>query len=256
MNIQFSHANGFGASTYNYFFSLLQPHQVKAIELIGHGKYPVAPNWQPLAQELIDYIETHHSSPVVGIGHSLGGAITLYAAQARPDLFQQVIFLDPPIFAPFKRNIIQFLKKYTNQYDKISPAGRAKMRRQYFKNKAMAFDYFKSKTLFKDFAPPCFEDYVNNGLKTNEKHGFELAFSRGIEYQIFRAFPKFSSAIKLEMPSHFIYSNQYNVLWKSDIRWLKKLLKSTTFIEFDGGHLFPMEQPEKLAELLKTLIVE
>jgi len=254
MNIQFSHANGFGASTYNYFFSLLKPHTVKAVELIGHGKYPVAPNWKPLAKELIEYIETHHNEPVIGIGHSLGGAITLYAVLERPDLFRQVIFLDPPIFGAFKRSAMSFLKNWTNQYDKISPSGRTLTRKQFFETKVEAFEYFKPKSLFKNFAPVCFEDYVNNGLKVNEEYGFELAFSRSIEYQVFRAFPNFKSKIELPIPSQFIYSNQYKVLWKSDIQFLKSKLKGTEFIKFDGGHLFPMEKPKETVELIKSLI--
>lgn len=254
MNIQFSHANGFGANTYNYFFSLLEPHTVKAVELIGHGKYPVAPNWLPLADELIEYIENHHTEPVIGIGHSLGGAITLYAVLKRPELFRQVIFLDPPIFRPFKRNTMTLLKKVGNQYDKISPAGRTKNRKRYFTTKEEAFEYFKPKGLFKDFAQPCFEDYVNNGLKINKQHGFELAFSRSIEYQVFREFPNFKSKVTLPIPSHFIYSNQYKVLWKMDIAWLKSRLQGTEFIRFDGGHLFPMEKPREVAELIKGLI--
>lgn len=254
MNIQFSHANGFGASTYNHFFSLLEPHTVKAVELIGHGKYPVAPNWQPLADELIEYIENHHTEPVIGIGHSLGGAITLYAVLKRPELFRQVIFLDPPIFAPFKRGVMTFLKKRTNLYDKISPAGRTLTRKQYFKNRTEALEYFKPKSLFKNFVPESLKDYVNNGLKTNGEHGFELAFSRSVEYQVFREFPNFKSKVTLPIPSHFIYSSYYNVLWKMDINWLKSRLQGTEFIKFDGGHLFPMEKPELAGDLIKNLI--
>ena len=39
-----------------------------------------------------------------------------------------------------------------------------------------------------------------------------------------------------------------------DIETLKRKFVNTQFISFEGGHLFPFEQPEKTAELIKTLI--
>ena len=34
-------------------------------------------------------------SGIVGIGHSLGGVTTMYAALQRPDLFRALVFIDP-----------------------------------------------------------------------------------------------------------------------------------------------------------------
>lgn len=254
-NIQFSHANGFGLKTYTHFLSFLEPYEVKGVELIGHDKYTVAPNWKPLAQELIKYIENNHDMPVIGIGHSLGGAVTLYAAEERPDLFKQVIFLDPPLFGGWKRRGMKIMK-FFGQLDKIGPSGLAKKRREYFPTQQAAFDYFSSKKFFAPFDKKCFENYVEFGLKPNKEHGFELAFSKEIEYQVFRELPDLKRNTTLKMPSHFIYSNQYKVLDPKDIQWLKSNLNQTDFRPFDGGHLFPLEQPEETAELIKSLIIK
>lgn len=253
--IQFSHANGFGAGTYHYFLNALAPHPVKAVAQFGHNGYEVAPRWQPLAQELIDYIEQHHQQPIIGIGHSLGGGVTLLAAQQRPDLFQKIILLDPPLFAPVKRSVMEFLK-IINQYDKQTPAARTRVRRQFFESKQEAYDYFKNKKVFRHFHPECFNDYIKNGLMPHPENGYQLAFSREIEYQIFRQLPIIRKKIDLPMPCHFVYSGHYNVLWKTDIRFLQSWLVGAHFHSFDGGHLFPLEQPNAAAKMIKRLILE
>jgi pimeloyl-ACP methyl ester carboxylesterase len=251
--IQFAHSNGFGFSTYRHLFSFLGDFDIKGVELMGHGAYEIEPNWLPLGQELIEYIEKNQTSPVIGIGHSLGGAALLYAAEARPDLFKQLIFLDPPLFNPFKRGVIQFIKAI-GFYDKIAPSGMAKIRREYFSSKEEAYQYFKKKRLFKPLDDQFTRDYANYGLKENLEHGFELAFSREIESRVFENFPKLKKKILFEIPSSFIYSNQYNVLWKSDIRWLKRTLPNTNFIPIEGVHLFPQQYPAATAELIEKLI--
>ena len=251
--IQFLHANGFGIKTYSHFFSFLKPYPIAGTELIGHGKYRPTPNWRPLAKELIEHIESHQNEPVIGIGHSFGGAALLYAAQERPELFKQVIFFDPPVFNRTKQVLFNFLK-LTGKYDKVSPAGLAKVRKQYFSTKEEAYKYFASKKFFQTFEEQCLKDYVNYGIKPNKEHGFELAFTREIEYEVFRQVPNIGKKIRLSMPSHFIYSNQYKVLQKRDIEWLKKTLPNTEFIGFEGGHLFPQEKPKEVAELIKRLI--
>lgn len=254
-SIQFAHSNGFGFETYRQLFSYLNEYEIKGVQLMGHGKHAVEPNWRPLGKELIEHIEKNQTSPVIGIGHSLGGAALLYAVEARPDLFRQVIFLDPPLFNPFKRGVMQLIK-LLGFYDRIAPSGMAKVRRQYFSSQKEAYQYFKEKRLFQPLQDQFTRDYADYGLKAHPEHGFELAFSREVEYEVFRNFPNIKKKINLSIPSSFIYSNQYKVLWKSDIRWLQKTLPNTNFMAFEGVHLFPQQYPEKTANLIKKLIVE
>ena len=97
-SIQFSHANGFPAPVYEPFLRHFSQHDIHAIPVLGEGKYTIRNSWKSLARELIDTIEARQTGPVVGIGHSLGGVATFWAAQQRPDLFSHVFLLDPPIF--------------------------------------------------------------------------------------------------------------------------------------------------------------
>jgi alpha-beta hydrolase superfamily lysophospholipase len=49
-------------------------------------------DWTKMVHALVDDIE-NRNEPVVGLGHSFGGAMMLCAASARPNLFRQVIII-------------------------------------------------------------------------------------------------------------------------------------------------------------------
>ena len=251
--IQFAHANGFPAKTYQEFFKHFNEYDLNYVPIMAHGKFGVAPNWKPLGQELITNIKEHNQTPVAGIGHSMGGAALMYAAHWQPELFDKIIFLDPPLF-PIHKIIGMRLMRFFGTLDKVGPSGRAKTRKTHFESYNSAFQYFKPKKLFKNFHPNCFEDYVKHGLKPSKNGGVELAFSASVEYQVFRTMAHIPGKIAYSMPSYFIYSAHHSVLQAKDIETLKRKFVNTQFISFEGGHLFPFEQPEKTAELIKTLI--
>lgn len=251
--IQFAHANGFPAKTYNEFFKHLDIYDLKYVPIMGHGEFGISPKWKPLGQELIANITTHNQTPVIGIGHSMGGAALMYAAHSEPRLFDKIIFLDPPLF-PLRKirgmNIMRFL----GLLDRIGPSGKAKKRKTHFESYEAAYQYFKPKKLFHHFHPNCLKDYVKHGLIPSKDGGLELAFNAKIEYEVFRTMAHIYGKVAFQMPSYFIYSNQYTVLQPKDIEALKHKFTNTQFIPFSGGHLFPLEQPKETADLIKLLI--
>ena len=131
-HIQFSHANGFPAKSYNYLFSLLNSQNINTIETMGHAGYTNKKDLTHLRDELIADIEKLQQ-PVIGIGHSSGSAATILAAGRRPDLFKHLILLDPIIFSSQKRLAIR-MAKTLKLWDKFSPAEQTKRRRNDFSN--------------------------------------------------------------------------------------------------------------------------
>ena len=87
--LHFSHANGFPAACYRKMFSHLErDFEIGFINTIGHDpRVPVTDGWPHLVEELIERIEGYRQ-PVLGVGHSLGGYLTMLAAIARPELFR------------------------------------------------------------------------------------------------------------------------------------------------------------------------
>ncbi len=254
-DIVFSHANGFPYDTYRHFLSLLAPHTVTGVPKLGHGAFKPLRNWYPLVDELIAHIETHHTQPVAGVGHSLGGVLTFWAAIRRPDLFEKVIILDSPMFSIYKRIPLWVAQKMGISGKIVPPAKKTRHRRTEFASKEEALHFFERRALFKHFDPQSLRDYVEYGLVPTEK-GFTLSFSAEMEYRLFCQTPAKLGKKEPQVPSYFLYATTHQVLQPNDVEWLKRALKSTTFLPIEGGHMFPLEQPEHAAALLKQLIAE
>ena len=249
---QFSHANGFPAGSYTYLFELLNNTKVNFVEKMGHGDYPLNKNLYNFADELIDSIEQTHNEPVIGIGHSLGGVVTLLAVSKRPDLFKKVIVLDPVLFSKRKRYIVWLLRKI-GITDWLGVTKKAKKRRTHFSSLEEVRKIYKQKSLFKRFHPNCFEDYLKYGFIQSED-GINLAFSSKVEADVFRY-------IQIKIPPNLdklsgvlIYGNYSDTFWKSDMKWWKRNFPNFEIISFEGGHLFPFEKPEETAKLLNKYI--
>jgi pimeloyl-ACP methyl ester carboxylesterase len=54
-------------------------------------------SWKKVIRHLIVQIE-NRKEPVIGLGHSFGGAIMVCAAASRPDLFRKLIIIGIPIY--------------------------------------------------------------------------------------------------------------------------------------------------------------
>ncbi|MCI2283470.1 alpha/beta hydrolase [Colwellia sp. MSW7] len=88
-----------------------------AHEKYGHDeRYPVENNWQPLVDELIDFVkqqlDVHQQKQVINVGHSFGGVISFIAACQQPELFSGLIMLDPPVITGSTAFMMKFLKKH------------------------------------------------------------------------------------------------------------------------------------------------
>lgn len=253
--IQFSHANGFSAKTYRYFFECLKSAPISYVEQFGMGKYPAGLGWEQISLELIEDIERKHTEPVIGIGHSLGGVLTLLAAQQRPELFRQIILFDPPFFRPWKQWGMRIATK-TGLMQLVPPMSKAKSRRTEFDNFEQAYTYFKSKALFRHFHEECFKDYVQYGLKpaANGK-GLTLSIPALVEFRFFMSTPNNIGTMPLQVPATLLRAQQGSVLSEKDIKWYRQAFPKMTFIEVKGSHLFPFEKPEEVGALVRSLIV-
>src|SRR5450830_320259 len=82
--IHFVHGNSFPAGTYRLFLDQLRgQYEVQASDMLGHHPaYPVDDGWSNLAQELIDTLVARYQQPVILLGHSLGGILSLMVARA------------------------------------------------------------------------------------------------------------------------------------------------------------------------------
>ncbi len=252
--IQFSHANGFPSRTYNYLFELLGDVHVTYVEKNGYSKLPLKADVNYFADELIASIEKNHTKPVIGIGHSTGGATVIVAAAKRPDLFKKVIAIEPIIFSRRKRYVMWLVNLF-NWGDPSGLITKTKNRRANFPSIEFVKESFANNSFFKSFHPTILADYIKHGFVPNPNgEGVTLAYSKELEAAVFQK-PLFKIPPGIDkINATIIYGNTSDTFVNWDVNWWKKAYPHVKLIPFEGGHLFPLQAPEKTAALLKSLI--
>lgn len=247
--IYFAHGNGFPSPCYRQLLDNLEKrYTCSYIDRIGHNpQYPVTENWPFLVDEILDNVRTTASQPVIGVGHSLGGVLTLLAAIREPKLFKKLILIDSPLLNRFKSSMVKFAKA-AGIIDRVTPAYRTLSRRTHWDSREHLLHYLKSRPLFKTFSEACLQDYVTYGCIHNEQ-GYSLWFDRQIEYCIFRTIPHnlYRSEGRLQVPAALIYGDKSTVVSRFDVRYMKKHYFIKAF-RMKGTHMLPMEHPAATAE--------
>ncbi len=230
-------------------FDALAPHyDVKNLPLIGHDPdYPVTNNWPHLKRQLIDSIERQCDRPVIGVGHSLGGGLTLMASLERPDLFEAVIMLDVPVFSRWEGWVVRMIKAL-GLIDNVTPAGRSKHRRTHWADEAVAFEYFKTRGLFKNFHEQCLQDYLASATRPSPEGGIELAYELAVELAVFRTVPHILAPRphQIKVPSGVIVGRETDTVLKRQYLHMKRSLGFHS-MRVPGSHMFPLEYPIETA---------
>lgn len=247
--VHFAHGNGFPSGCYQQLLNDLQTHyDCFTVDKIGHSEeYPVTDNWPCLVKEIINSVQATGNVPVIGIGHSLGGVLTLLAAIEQPSLFKAVIMIDSPMLNRFKSTVVGMAKKIY-LIDRITPAHRTRGRRRHWSTREELLEYLSSRSLFQTFDKACLYDYIEYGFEHTDS-GYTLRFDPKIEYSIFRTLPHQipKHKGKLTMPVILIYGDKSTIVRPSDVRYMQKSFAIQAY-SLPGTHMLPFEHPHDVAQ--------
>ena len=264
--VLFFHGNSFPASTYQVMLNELRRRglQVHTLEKIGHNPaYPVTSNWPHLVEEVHAFAQPlvdAHQGPVVLVGHSLGGMLSLMLAALYPELAHAVVMVDAPAVAGRQANLLLLSKKlsFTAKY---SPGAVSKKRRHQWGSLDEVRQHFASKKNFARWHPQVLEDYVQHGTHEVMVDGQvcrELSFSREIETLIYNTVPHhLESLIKrhpLKCPISLVAARHSREMKLAGIEFTKRITKGRITI-IDGTHLVPMESPLATAAAVEAAIL-
>lgn len=259
--IVFCHANGFPAGTYRVLFEAWRRagHAVHAIERLGQDPaWPVTDNWPHLRDQLIAFIESDVAAaqqPVLLVGHSLGGYVSLLTAAKRPDLVRGVILLDSPLIAGWRAHALQMAKS-TGLIQRITPVRTALTRRHHWPSKAAVRAHFEAKRAFARWDPRVLEDYVGSGFVRRGGRTV-LAIERELEARIYATLPHHIGALlrrhPLRCPLAFLGGLQSVEARQAGLEATRRLA-GECFEWTPGTHLFPMEHPDTAARLVLEMI--
>ncbi len=259
--IVFSHANGFPAGTYRLLFEAWRRagHAVQAIERFGQDPaYPVTSNWPQLRNQLIAFIEDEAAAPtrpVLLVGHSLGGIVSVLAASKRPDLVCGVLLLDSPLVIGWRAHALH-MAKTTGLVQRITPVRVAKARRHSWPSRSAVLEHFRAKRAFARWDPRVLADYVASGFVRREGQTV-LAIERELEARIYATLPHHIGPLlrrhPLRCPLAFIGGVQSREARQAGLTATRRLA-GRHFVWTEGTHLFPMERPDDTAALVLDLL--
>ena len=260
--IHFAHANGVPSKVYTKLFEQLSDeYQVVYVPMIGPDKrYPITNHWPHLVDQIIDSVtQQAKGQAVIGLGHSLGSVLTYMAAKKRPELFRQVIMLDPP-FIMGKHSLLFHLAKifHPKTVDKITPAGLSVRRRDHWESREQAGELLRPKGFYKHFDEDCFQAYLQYALTEDPaRGGVTLSIAKADEVAIFRNNPSlwWLPMAKSVMPVNMVVGHDSQFLKRGFPQIAQRKL-AIPFQVTEGGHMFPLEHPETTVDVVKQLITQ
>jgi len=264
--VLFFHGNSFPASTYNVMQDELRRRGlvVHALEKIGHNPaYPVTSNWPHLVDEVHAFAQplvAAHPGPVVLVGHSLGGMLSLMLAALHPEIAHAVVMVDAPAVAGWQANVLRLSKKLSITR-KFSPGAVSQKRRNQWTNLDEVRAHFTSKKNFARWHPQALDDYIQHGTQEAMVDGQVqriLCFSREIETQIYNSLPhnleRMIQRHPLKCPVSLVAARHSREMKMAGLDFTKRITKGRITM-IDGSHLVPMESPMATAAAVEAAIL-
>ncbi len=254
--LHFAHANSFPAGTYRHLFALLATDfDVQALDMHAHdARYPVDPGWAALVREYIDELERRYREPVILVGHSLGGMLSVIVGKARPDLVRCVVLLDAPMLGGWRAVALRLLRG-TALGRRLSPGRLSRRRRNVWPDADAAYRHFAAKPMFAIWAPGILRDYIASGTMPH-RDGVQLRFTRETETAVYDSLPDHIGALVARgypVPVGFIGGVDSAESRMAGLGATRKLV-GRHFRLVPGGHLFPMESPQLTAQAIVQMV--
>ncbi len=251
----FAHANGFPPGCYHALLERLQEHG-EVIAPAHRALWPDAPDpldpelkldgWRVFATDLIAALELHGRGPYRAVGHSLGAVTIAFAAEQRPDLFERVVLVEP-VFLPPEWIAQAVALSLPDRLANPMSAGAAR-RRQHYDDHASAWASWRSKRVFSDISDDALSALVHHALVPSAE-GVSLAFPRLWEARIYAEPPDpWGMLANLSVPTTAVRGSRSSTLNKDSWSRWQALAPNARFIELEGTHLVPLEDPDAVAD--------
>lgn len=153
------HATGFCAAPYRHLLPALGGHfEVWALDVRSHGDSTDAADgsvsWRATSTDVLAAIDAIDCGPVVGVGHSMGGASLLGAELARPGSVRALWTYEPIVFP----------EEWMVNPGPNPLAAAARRRRATFASRSEALHRYASRPPLGRFRADVLHDYVDQGF--------------------------------------------------------------------------------------------
>jgi pimeloyl-ACP methyl ester carboxylesterase len=264
-HMHFLHANGYPPDCYGPLLDLLKPHH----HLFGMTLRPLWPNasmdevknWDPFSGDLLQFLSDKGTGPVIGMGHSIGGTVTLRAAIREPGKFRALILLDPVLFVP------SFIATWKLIYalglgKRLHPMAKGALkRRKTFDDLETVFRGYRTRNIFRYMSDENLRIYIEGITKPKLDGSYELTFSPEWESHIYltglQDFDLWRALPKLEVPTLIIRGAQTDTFREDAANLIKRKNAGIQIkVMEQATHILPLEHPQKVFDLMESFLKE
>ncbi|CAM3969992.1 Serine aminopeptidase S33 domain-containing protein [Flavobacterium branchiophilum] len=253
-NAHFYSGNGLPIGVYQPFLEIISKKYCvtnlsfrASWDKMGNAKNQT--NWETYADDLIAFIENHYNKPIVGLGHSQGGNATIVAAYKRPDLFKELIIIDPVSVTKSQEIRIKLIPYFIKKH--LEPFKSTLKKQTIWETETEFYNFLRKSPAYKRIKDENLKIFAKNCLE-NKNGKLQLIFPKDWESSNYALPINLDKIItNLKMPIKII-AGKPSVFFNQKIRrrW-KKILCEEQFIENNNfGHLIPLEAPEFCTEMV------
>ena len=255
-----SHATGFHGHCYVPISqALASDARSYALDYRGHGLTATAPDWETDWEAygddvtaVAEHLRALSDRPLIGFGHSMGGAGLLMAAYRNPELFEVIIAFEPIVFPPPEPDAAA-----TDPHASPLVQG-ATRRRARFGSYEEAIANFSSKPPMRTFTPDAIRLYVEHGfapdpespdggvvLRCAPEHEARTYMGGGM-HRTWEVLPEIATKVIIlagvaDMPGPAVLAPQ-----------IAERLPNVEYLQSDAwDHFGPMVVPEVMADLIR-----
>lgn len=255
IDVVFSHANGFNAMTHRQALEPLADRlRIVAIDQRGHGKtrLPTNPegreNWFGLVEDLVAVVGALGiDRPAVFAGHSMGGTISLLAAERLGALSKALVLCDPvipPVMhqpgTPHHPGIVNLITM-------------TQKRRSRFVSREEALAGYEGKGIFKTWSHAALADYLEDGLEAAPEGGVRLSCDPAWEASNFGAQSQPSREVLLATtrPTRVLRAEHHSTCSVGPDEDAVKANPNLEVSIIEGtSHMLPVERPDLVQQCL------
>jgi pimeloyl-ACP methyl ester carboxylesterase len=217
-------------------------------------------DWQPFAEDLLQFLQQRHERGLIGVGHSIGGTTTMRVALRAPDLFHAVILLDPVILPINAVHLWKILTRLGLAQWVLPLVRKTRKRQQVFESRAAMFACYRDKAVFRDIDNVGLHAIVNALVQPRPDGKVELTYPPEWEAQIYTTGLVADEELwrqlpNLKPPLLVIRGKNSDVFRERTGLLFKHGLPNAVIRRVpDAGHLVPFEQPTEVFRLIQEFL--
>lgn len=258
----FLHGNGLAGGVYTPMLEQLHASfDLLLFDIPGHGcSEEVTPQigWNEAAERAHQAAVATgfcQGRPVYGVGHSLGGVLTLLSAYRHPAFYRQLVLLDPIIFPP-RMLLLMRIVRLLGLTERFHPHIKSTLRRRrHWENREQVVEYLAARAVFKDWTLHSLNSFSKYAI-LDASDGVELACDPADEAHFFGALPNgLWRAIRgVKCKSTLLMGQNTYPFSLRAASLAENVNQQFEQVVLPGSHCFMQEYPERAAQQVASAL--